>query len=188
MKNQRVAASAVLKGPDVTEYKGDRNELIDCIHDALYASKICSYAQGMALIRAGSDQYKWGVNLSEVSRIWKGGCIIRAQFLDVIKQAFQRNPDLANLLLDPHFSSWIMNAQSRWRHAVSTAQAHGIPVLAMSASLNYYDLYRTAQLPQNLTQAQRDFFGSHLYQRADEQDGEFVHTDWVAITGMDLNK
>ncbi|HXU40071.1 MAG TPA: NADP-dependent phosphogluconate dehydrogenase [Blastocatellia bacterium] len=177
LKAERVEASKQLPGPS-ERYPGDKQELIDAVHDALYASKICSYAQGMNLIRRGSDEYKWDVNLGELSRIWKGGCIIRAQFLDKIKQAYQRRADLPNLLLDPDFKAWALEAQPRWRQAVTTAQSLGIPAAAMSASLAYFDTYRAANLPLNLTQAQRDFFGSHTYQRVDDAAGQFVHTEW----------
>ncbi len=183
LKDERVSSSKVLSGPSAS-FKGDKKEFIQCIHDALYASKVCSYAQGMALIKAGSDHYDWNINLGEMARIWKGGCIIRAQFLDKIKQAYQRNPQLPNLLMDPDFRAWVMDAQPRWRKTVQTAQELGIPLSAISASLAYYDTYRTANLPLNLTQAQRDFFGSHTYQRVDDPSGEFVHTDWVGITGQ----
>ena len=188
LKDERVAASKVLPGKSSWKYNGDKNELIQCVHDALYASKICSYAQGMALIRAGSDEYKWNINLGELSRIWKGGCIIRAQFLDKIKQAYQRKQDLPNLLMDPDFKAWVIEAQPRWRQAVSIAQSMGIPLLAMAGSLNYFDMYRTADLPLNLTQAQRDFFGSHTYERVDKPEQGFIHTDWVGITGTDVKK
>ncbi|HJQ25923.1 MAG TPA: NADP-dependent phosphogluconate dehydrogenase [Blastocatellia bacterium] len=177
LKDQRVEASKQLPGPQ-TRYDGDKQAMIDAVHDALYASKICSYAQGMNLIRRGSDEYNWGINLGELSRIWKGGCIIRAQFLDKIKQAYQRRADLPNLLIDPDFKAWALEAQPRWRQAVTTAQGMGIAVPAMSASLAYFDMYRTASLPLNLTQAQRDFFGSHTYQRVDDASGQFVHTEW----------
>lgn len=179
-KEQRVEASKQLTGP-AAKYTGDRQELIDAVHDALYASKICSYAQGMNVIRRGSEEYNWNINLGELSRIWKGGCIIRAQFLDKIKQAYQRRPDLPNLLLDPDFKAWALEAQPRWRQAVTTAQSLGIPAAAMSASLAYFDTYRAANLPLNLTQAQRDFFGSHTYQRVDDPKGEFVHTEWEEL-------
>jgi 6-phosphogluconate dehydrogenase len=180
LKAERVEASKQLSGPQAS-YNGDRQELIAAVHDALYASKICSYAQGMNLIRAGSDHYEWNINLGEVSRIWKGGCIIRAQFLDKIKQAYKRREDLPNLLLDPDFKAWVMEAQPRWRLVVTTAQSLGIPVPAMSASLAYFDSYRTADLPQNLTQAQRDFFGSHTYERVDKPELGFVHTEWEEL-------
>jgi 6-phosphogluconate dehydrogenase len=186
LKEERMQASREIRGPRVESFTGNKQEFIQCVHDALYASKICSYAQGMALIRAGSDAYKWNINLGELARIWKGGCIIRAQFLDKIKQAYQRNAALPNLLMDTDFRSWVSEAQPRWRQAVNVAQQNGIPVLAMSASLNYFDMYRTAELPQNLTQAQRDFFGSHLYERVDKPQLGFIHTDWVEITGTDV--
>ena len=180
-KSERVEASKQLPGP-TAKYNGSKHELIDAVHDALYASKICSYAQGMNVIRRGSEEYNWNINLGEMSRIWKGGCIIRAQFLDKIKQAYQRRADLPNLLLDPDFKAWVLEAQPRWRQAVTTAQSLGIPAAAMSASLAYFDTYRAANLPLNLTQAQRDFFGSHTYQRTDKPDGgPFVHTEWEEL-------
>lgn len=182
LKDERVKASQSISGPPGKHYSGDEGEMIFSVRDALYASKICSYAQGFALIRAGSEKYQWDINLSEVSRIWKGGCIIRARFLDEIKQAYQRQPDLPNLLLDPSFRDWVSQAQPRWRKTVATAQDLGIPVMAMASSLAYWDTYRTANLPQNLTQAQRDFFGSHRYERVDKPELGLVHTDWVGIT------
>ena len=151
------------------------------LQDALYASKICSYAQGMNLIKAGSDAFGWHINLSEVARIWQGGCIIRAKFLGEIKRAYQRNPNLLSLLLDDQFRTRIENAQPAWRTVVSTAMQQGLPVLAMSSSLGYFDLFRTAELPLNLTQAQRDFFGSHTYERVDKPEQGFVHTDWEEL-------
>jgi 6-phosphogluconate dehydrogenase len=177
-KDERVAASQVINGPQVSAWEGDAKYLIDAVHDALYASKICSYAQGFNLIRAGSDQWKWDVNLSEMARIWKGGCIIRARFLDPIKRAYQRDPNLKNLLLDEDFKSWMQGAQKNWRTCISVAQQHGVPVLAMASSLAYFDSYRTANLPQNLTQAQRDFFGAHTYERIDKPGQGAIHTDW----------
>jgi len=180
MKDERVAASKEIKGPRV-KYEGDKTVLINAVRDALYASKICSYAQGMNLIRAQAAVEGWDLNMGEISRIWKGGCIIRAQFLDKIKQAYQRRPDLPNLLLDPDFKAWVLKAQPRWRQAVTTAQSLGIAIPAMSASLAYFDSYRTANLPQNLTQAQRDFFGSHTYERTDKPEVGFVHTEWEEL-------
>jgi 6-phosphogluconate dehydrogenase len=180
-KAERVEASKQLSGPPRSTYAGDKQEMIAAVHDALYASKICSYAQGMNLIRAGSEAFGWDINLGELSRIWKGGCIIRAQFLDKIKQAYQRRADLPNLLLDPDFKAWVLEAQPRWRQAVTTAQSQGIPVAAMSASLAYFDTYRTAGLPLNLTQAQRDFFGSHTYKRVDRPEADAVHTEWEEL-------
>ena len=181
LKSERVEASRQLPGPQQSGYTGDRDAMINAVHDALYASKICSYAQGMNLIRRGSEEYNWNIDLGELSRIWKGGCIIRAQFLDKIKQAYQRRADLPNLLLDEDFKAWVLEAQPRWRQAVTAAQSLGIPAAAMSASLAYFDTYRTANLPLNLTQAQRDFFGSHTYQRTDRPEAGFVHTEWEQL-------
>jgi len=178
MKDERVAASTILETVKTNNYDGEKTELVNAVRDALYASKICSYAQGFNLIRAGSEAHNWNINLSEIARIWKGGCIIRARFLDRIKTAFSRNPDLKNLLLDEDFSAWMKDAQTAWRNVINRAQQHGIPVLAMSASLAYFDSYRTANLPQNLTQAQRDFFGAHTYERIDKPELGAVHTDW----------
>src|SRR5258707_15056492 len=135
----------------------------------------------MNLIRKGSENWNWNINLGEVSRIWKGGCIIRAAFLDNIKQAYQRRADLPNLLLDPDFEAWMAASQPNWRLAVTTAMQYGVPVLAMASSLNYFDMYRTANLPLNLTQAQRDFFGSHTYERVDKLEQGFVHTEWEEL-------
>jgi 6-phosphogluconate dehydrogenase len=180
MKDQRVAASGKLPGPGpkmVSE--SERKEVIEAVHDALYASKVCSYAQGMSLLQAGADTYKWSINLREMARIWKGGCIIRARFLDSIMRAYERNPKLPNLLMDDEFGSRVGAAQEKWRRVVSLAQANGVPVPSMSASLAYYDSYRTARLPQNLTQAQRDAFGSHTYERTDKPQQGFIHTDWL---------
>jgi len=156
----------------------DSKTLLHCLHDALYASKICSYAQGFSLMRAGSDEWNWGIDLSEMARIWKGGCIIRARFLDSIKTAYQADPGLANLMLTAELRDWLVGAQTNWREAVHIAQRHGVPVPAMAASLAYFDSYRTANLPQNLTQAQRDFFGAHTYRRSDKPELGAVHTEW----------
>ncbi len=177
-KDERVAASKEISGPKSGKFGGDKKQMIEAVRDALYASKICSYAQGMNLIRAGSEKWNWNVNLGEISRIWKGGCIIRAQFLDKIKQAYQNRADLPNLLLDPDFKAWVEEAQPNWRLAVTTAMNAGVPVLAMASSLGYFDMYRTANLPLNLTQAQRDFFGSHTYERTDKPGSGAVHTEW----------
>jgi 6-phosphogluconate dehydrogenase len=179
-KEERVEASRHVAGPQGS-YDGDRAELVACVRDALYASKICSYAQGMNLIRAGSEKWGWGINLGETARIWKGGCIIRAQFLGKISDAYRRRADLPNLLLDPDFNDYMQRAQDNWRRAVTTAIRLGIPVPGMSASVGYFDTYRTAELPLNLTQAQRDFFGSHTYERTDNPSGGFVHTEWEEL-------
>ncbi|MEK6284874.1 MAG: NADP-dependent phosphogluconate dehydrogenase [Acidobacteriota bacterium] len=178
MKDERLAASKKIKGTRVQRSRGDKQKLISAVHDALYASKICSYAQGLSLIRKGSDEHKWNVNLSEMARIWKGGCIIRARFLNSIMNAYNRRPDLPNLLLDDEFNRWMQSAQANWRLAVKTAQGIGVPVPAMSASLSYFDSYRSPRLPQNLTQAQRDYFGSHTYERVDHPERGHMHTDW----------
>jgi 6-phosphogluconate dehydrogenase len=178
-KEDRVRASRVLPGPAAPPSPpADRRAFVDAVRDALYASKICSYAQGLVLMKVASDEYRWDLDLGEIARIWKGGCIIRAQFLDLIQQAYRRRPALSNLLLDDHFKAWVADAQPRWRHVVQTAQAAGLPVLAMSASLAYYDAIRAERLPLNLTQAQRDYFGAHTYERVDKP-GTF-HTEWNA--------
>ena len=178
LKEERAAASKVIAGPHATAWTGERRQLIDAVRDALYASKICSYAQGFNLIRAGSEAWKWEINPSEMARIWKGGCIIRARFLDSIKAAYVRDPALKNLLLDEDFRAWMQEAQSAWRTCISVALAHGVPCLAMAASLAYFDSYRTMSLPQNLTQAQRDYFGAHTYERIDKPQLGAIHTDW----------
>ncbi|HEX7419541.1 MAG TPA: NADP-dependent phosphogluconate dehydrogenase, partial [Thermoanaerobaculia bacterium] len=179
MKDERVVAGKVFSAPRVTP-PSDRKQFIADVHDALYASKICSYAQGMALIQAGSAEWKWNVDMREMARIWKAGCIIRAKFLDSIMRAYERKRDLPNLLLDDEFKSAVTKSQPSWRRAVTFAQSNGIAVPALSSSLAYFDSYRSAELPQNLTQAQRDYFGSHTYQRNDKgADAPFVHTDWI---------
>jgi 6-phosphogluconate dehydrogenase len=178
LKTQRIEASKALHGPTDTHYSGDKKEFIAAVHDALYASKICSYAQGMALIKHASDSNKWDLDMGEISRIWKGGCIIRAQFLDKIKQAYRRRTDLPNLLLDADFRDAVNAAQPGWRKAVTTAMGLGVPCLAMASSIAYFDSYRSENLPQNLTQAQRDFFGAHTYERIDKPEIGFVHTEW----------
>jgi 6-phosphogluconate dehydrogenase len=180
-KEARVEASKQIAGRTTGKYDRFSEQMRNYIHDALYASKICSYAQGMNLIKAGSDEFGWNINLSEVARIWQGGCIIRAKFLGKIKKAYLRAPDLGNLLLDAEFNSTIEKAQTGWRIVVSTAMQQGLPVLAMSSSLGYFDMYRTANLPLNLTQAQRDFFGSHTYERVDKRELGFVHTEWEEL-------
>lgn len=178
MKEERVRAAKQYGRSGVAPYSGDKQKFIAGVKSALYAAKVCSYAQGMSLIRAGSDEYKWNINLREIARIWKAGCIIRARLLDSIMQAYERRSDLANLLLDTEFQKQVTTGESDWRHVIATASSMGIPIPAMSASLAYFDSYTSAQLPQNLTQAQRDYFGAHTYQRADRPEAGFVHTDW----------
>jgi 6-phosphogluconate dehydrogenase len=176
-KAERVAASRELAGPGISFNGGNVEVFINQVRDALYCSKMCSYAQGMALLSKASQEHQFGLTLSELARIWKGGCIIRAGFLDKIKRAFNENPDLPNLLLAPEFKQTILERQMAWREVVAIAARMGIPVPAFSASLDYFDSYRRDRLPQNLTQAQRDFFGAHTYQRTDKE-GTF-HTEWT---------
>ncbi|WP_353932230.1 NADP-dependent phosphogluconate dehydrogenase [Okeanomitos corallinicola TIOX110] len=178
IRDERIAASKQLTGPVPTQFK-DTKTFVNMVRDALYCSKICSYAQGMALISTASTTYNWGLNLGEMARIWKGGCIIRAGFLNKIKKAFDENPGLPNLLLAPEFKQTILDRQAAWREVIVTAAKMGIPVPAFSASLDYFDSYRRERLPQNLTQAQRDYFGAHTYKRIDKE-GTF-HTEWVPI-------
>ncbi len=174
-KEERVAASKELTGP-TAKFDGDVKAFINKIRDALYCSKICSYAQGMALLSMASQEFGYHLDLSEIARIWQGGCIIRAGFLKKIKKAFSDNPSLPNLLLAPEFKQTILDRQQAWREVLILANTLGIPVPAFSASLDYFDSYRRASLPQNLTQAQRDYFGAHTYQRIDKA-GSF-HTEW----------
>jgi len=178
MKAERVAASSRIKGPRADRPAIDKKELIAAMHDALYGAKICCYAQGMSLIRNASDAFNWDINLKEIARIWKGGCIIRARLLDSIMNAYDRAPDLVNLLLDKQLGAEVQSAEPGWRRALGTAQERGIPAPAMGASLAYLDSYRSADLPQNLTQAQRDAFGAHTYERVDKPDSGPIHTDW----------
>ncbi len=176
MKEERQAASGELGGPRLWL---DPDERDTAVHDALLAAKIAAYAQGMALIRTASDHYGWGVDLEEMARIWKGGCIIRARLLDSIMQAYEADPELANLMLAPALSGLLDRAQEPWREVVSLALRAGIPVPGLASSLAYYDSYRSADLPQNLTQAQRDAFGAHTYLRADDPDRGPIHSDWL---------
>jgi 6-phosphogluconate dehydrogenase len=178
MRDERIRASAILPGPAVASATIDKKELVGAVHDALYAAKICAYAQGMALIGAGSSAHSWGILSREMARIWKGGCIIRARFLDTIFRAYEKNASLPNLLLDETVRGEMDRLQSNWRKIIGIAAAHGVPVPAMSASLAYYDSYRAMKLPQNLTQAQRDAFGAHTYERLDDP-GRAVHTNWL---------
>ncbi|UCF36346.1 MAG: NADP-dependent phosphogluconate dehydrogenase [Acidobacteriota bacterium] len=181
LKEQRVAASSMLEGPGPIEFTGDKAEMVELIRRALYASKICSYAQGFQLMRFSSDEFGFDLAFGEIASIWREGCIIRAQFLSKIKQAFQRNAALENLLLDEYFSAAIHENQAAWRTVVARAAEWGIPVPAFSSALAYYDSYRTARLPANLLQAQRDFFGAHTYERVDRERGQFFHTHWETV-------
>ncbi|MEI6277970.1 MAG: NADP-dependent phosphogluconate dehydrogenase [Verrucomicrobiae bacterium] len=179
IKEERVAASRVIHGPKTTAFDGDRAELVQAVRDSLHASKICSYAQGFALMRVVGKEQGWNLHFGEIAMIWRGGCIIRARFLQRIKEAFDNDPGLANLLLDPYFKDIIERKQQNWRAIVSKAALAGIPVPAFSASLAYFDSYRSERLPANLLQAQRDYFGSHTYERVDQPAGKFFHYDWV---------
>jgi 6-phosphogluconate dehydrogenase len=179
LKEERVAASGVLPAPEHAAFAGSKEDWIIAVRDSLYASKICSYAQGFALMRSASAEQNWNLNYGEIAMIFRGGCIIRARFLQRIKDAFDRDPALANLLLDPYFKEVIGQTQHNWRRVVSAAALSGIPAPAYAASLAYFDSYRSAKLPANLLQAQRDYFGSHTYERIDTPRGEFFHFDWV---------
>jgi 6-phosphogluconate dehydrogenase len=177
LKEQRVRASKILPAPPSFKYDGDRQKLVDAVRDALYASKIMSYAQGFTLFAAAAKQHNWALNFGDIATIWRGGCIIRAKFLNRIKEAFDRNPQLENLMLDPFFSSILKETQANWRLAVSIAIQAGVAVPAFGASLAYFDSYRQERLPANLLQAQRDYFGAHTYERIDKP-GTF-HTEWL---------
>ncbi|MCM3874608.1 MAG: NADP-dependent phosphogluconate dehydrogenase [Pyrinomonadaceae bacterium] len=180
-KSERIKASEKISVRATGRFGELTDPFKDALRDALYAAKICSYAQGMSLIKAGSDAFNWNINLSEVARIWQGGCIIRARFLGKIKEAYLRDSQLQNLLLDEDLNNRIEEAQPEWRITVSTAMQQGIPMLAMASTLGYFDMFRTANLPLNLTQAQRDFFGSHTYRRADQPNAGPVHTEWEEL-------
>lgn len=177
-KDERVAASSELNGPS-KGFEGDVESFISKVRDALYCSKMCSYAQGMALLARASQEFEYNLDLAETARIWKGGCIIRAGFLDKIKSAFTESPNLPNLLLAPEFKQTILDRQEAWREVLAVANTIGVAVPAFSASLDYFDSYRRDRLPQNLTQAQRDYFGAHTYERTDKPRGEFFHTQWA---------
>ena len=175
-KSERVVASELLTGPEIA-FDGDRDQLKSDVRAALYAAKICSYAQGMSLLKAASAEYDYGLRLASIARLWRGGCIIRAGFLNDIARAYEGDPELTNLLLDPYFTESVLERQGALRRVIATAVELGIPCLAFSSALAYYDAYRTARLPANLTQAQRDYFGAHTYRRVD-REGVF-HTEWA---------
>jgi 6-phosphogluconate dehydrogenase len=182
MKEERVEAEKVLLGPK-PKFEGDKDAFIEDIRKALYASKLVSYAQGYVLMRYAAAEYGWKLNNGGIALMWRGGCIIRSAFLGKIKEAFDNNPKLTNLLLDPFFKEKIMESQEAWRNVVSTAVKNGIWIPAMSTALNYYDGYRNGRLPANLLQAQRDYFGAHTYERTDKPRGEFFHTNWTGRGG-----
>jgi 6-phosphogluconate dehydrogenase len=182
LKEERVAASKALKGPKPS-FSGDKKKMIDDLRQALYASKIISYAQGYQLMRAAAGEYKWNLNYGGVALMWRGGCIIRSAFLGKIKEAFDRDPNLSNLLLDPFFKEAVEKAQDSWRRVIIAAVQMGIPTPALSTALAFYDGYRSQRLPANLLQAQRDYFGAHTYERVDKPRGEFFHTNWTGRGG-----
>ena len=183
IKEERVAASAVLEGPKGAVFTGDKKRFVNDLKQALYASKLVSYAQGYQLMRAAAKTYGWNLNYGGIALMWRGGCIIRSAFLGKIKRAFDKNPELTNLLLDPFFSGKVKRAQAGWRRVVRMAVKLGLPTPAISAALSYYDGYRCGRLPANLLQAQRDYFGAHTYERVDKPRGEFFHTNWTGRGG-----
>jgi len=182
LKDERVAASRILKGP-VARLQVDRETFVDDVRDALYASKIVSYTQGYMLMRAAAEEYGWHLNYGGIAQMWRGGCIIRSVFLGKIKNAFDQDPALSNLLLTPYFKGEVDAAQAAWRRVVARAVESGVPVPTMSSALAFYDGYRHARLPANLLQAQRDYFGAHTYERVDRPRGEFFHTNWTGVGG-----
>jgi 6-phosphogluconate dehydrogenase len=182
MKEERVAAAKKLKGPKPT-IKGDQKKFIEAIRQALYASKIVSYAQGYMLMRAAAAEHKWNLNYGGIALMWRGGCIIRSAFLGKIKEAFDKNAKLSNLMLDPFFKKAIKDCQRSWRNVVAMAAKKGIPIPAFGTALAFYDSYRSERLPANLLQAQRDYFGAHTYERLDQPRGQFFHTNWTGHGG-----
>lgn len=182
LKDERVVAAGTLGSP-IPAYEGDKVALIADLQEALFASKIVSYTQGYMLMRAASEEFGWDLAYGNIALMWRGGCIIRAAFLDDIKAAFDKNPDLTNLLLAPFFREQVQNAVSAWRRVVGTAVSLGIPVPAMSSALAFYDGYRRERLPANLLQAQRDYLGAHTYERTDKPRGEFFYTNWTGEGG-----
>jgi 6-phosphogluconate dehydrogenase len=182
IREERMAASKILPEPKA-KFKGNHKEFVEMVRQALYASKICSYAQGFQIMRTAAKDYEWDLNYGSIALMWREGCIIRAQFLGKIKQSFDKNPNLPNLLMDDYFRSAIEKSQVSWRKVVATAVEVGIPVPAFSSALAYYDSYRSERLPANLLQAQRDYFGAHTYERVDKPRGEFFHTNWTGRGG-----
>jgi len=182
VKDERVAASKILRGPEKV-FPGSRDSFLNDLREALYASKIVSYAQGYTLMKAAAEEYGWDLNYGGIALMWRGGCIIRSVFLGKIKEAFDNNPSITNLLLDPFFRDKMENAQEGWRNVVSVAVSAGIPVPAISSAIGYFDGYRCGRLPANLLQAQRDYFGAHTYERTDRPRGEFFHTNWTGRGG-----
>lgn len=182
VKEERIEAEKLFPAPSV-KFSGDRKQFIEDVRQALYASKIISYAQGFMLMQAAAGEMKWKLNYGEIALIWRAGCIIRSQFLNDINQAYRRNPQLPNLLFDDFFRKEILNSEKGWRRVVSKAAEHGVPIPCFSTGLAFFDGYRTARLPANLIQAQRDFFGAHTYERVDQPRGKFFHTNWTGTGG-----
>ena len=182
-KEERVAASKILQGPAPAKFTGDRKAFLEDLRKALFAAKVVSYAQGYALMKAAAKEYGWNLNYGGIALMWRGGCIIRSVFLGKIKEAFDNNPDIANILLDPYFSGKLAEAHSGWRNVLAQAIVNGVPAPCLSAALEYYDGYRCERLPANLLQAQRDFFGAHTYERTDMPRGQFFHTNWTGHGG-----
>jgi 6-phosphogluconate dehydrogenase len=183
LKADRTAAAALLSGPSIPAFSGDRSVVLAHLKDALYASKLVSYAQGFMLMRAADAKFDWKLNYGGIALMWRGGCIIRSTFLGKIKEAYDQNPGLTNLLLDPFFNAQIDKAQAGWRKVTALAVEHGVPAPAIASAISFYDAYRTARLPANLLQAQRDFFGAHTYERVDRDRGLFFHTNWTGRGG-----
>lgn len=182
-KEERVAASKILHGPSPVKFTGDRKAFLEDLRKALFAAKVVSYAQGYTLMRAAAKEYGWNLNYGGIALMWRGGCIIRSVFLGKIKEAFDKNPDIANILLDPYFCDKLSEAQQGWRNVLGQAIVNGVPAPTLSAALEYYDGYRCGRLPANLLQAQRDYFGAHTYERTDRPRGEFFHTNWTGHGG-----
>ena len=182
-KEERVAAADILQGPKPTKFTGDRTAFLEDLRKALFAAKVVSYVQGYALMRAAAKEYGWNLNYGGIALMWRGGCIIRSVFLGKIKEAFDKDPNIANILLDPYFSGKLAEAQQGWRNVLCTAMQNGVPAPCLTAGLQYYDGYRCSRLPANLLQAQRDFFGAHTYERTDRPRGEFFHTNWTGHGG-----
>ena len=187
IKEERVAASKVIGGEPASPFSGDKKLFIEMVRQALYASKICSYAQGFQLMRLAAKESNWNLQYGEIALLWRGGCIIRATFLEKIKEAFDKNPKLDNLLLDDFFRGEIAKCLNAWRQVVAQAVLTGVPVPAFSSALCYYDSYRSASLPANLLQAQRDYFGAHTYERVDKKRGEIFHTEWTETSGKTVS-
>jgi 6-phosphogluconate dehydrogenase len=183
IKEERVRASKILKGPAPAKFSGDKKEFIENVRCALYCSKMISYAQGYMLLREAAKEQGWHLNMGGVALMWRGGCIIRSQFLGKIKEAYDKNPNIENLLMDDFFSGVLNKYNPKWRKALIAAIELGVPTPAFSTALAFYDGYRTARLPANLLQAQRDFFGAHTYERVDKPRGEFFHTNWTGRGG-----